>query len=394
MSQSGVTPSRTPTADLSAVLELILVSAIEILKGTAGAVALWDERARRLSLRVASGLSREELEALHPALDSTIMRLLGQTSETISLYALRGSSGFVGGRDVARRILALPLRRVNHLTGVIYVFRPASAASFVPGDIHLLDVFARQAAAAIEHVQAQANLIAERERLQELQNTFVSIVSHELQTPVAIIKGYAGTLARDDVTWAPSIVQRVASAIESECDRLTRMITDMLDLARIQAGRVAMTMSKIDVGDLLADTLEFARARSDRHTFRVGGGPSFPTLRGDVDKLRQALHNLVENAIKYSPSGGTIEIGAAEMGDRVHLWVADQGIGVAPEDRERIFERFERVDTRLSRDTPGVGLGLFIVKVIVDAHNGKVWVESRGPGQGSRFVISLPRGGS
>lgn len=236
----------------------------------------------------------------------------------------------------------------------------------------------------------QAKLMAERSREQEMQSTFVSIVSHELQTPVAIIKGYAGTLGRPDANWSPAVVQRIAASIEMECDRLTRLITDLLDLARIQAGRVAMSYGAVDLADVLREVVERARVRDTGRQLVLEDLGDLPVIRGDGDKLRLALNNLVDNAVKYSPPGGIVTVGGSAEAERVLMWVRDQGIGIPLEERQRIFERFHRVDTRLSRDTPGVGMGLYICQVIVEAHNGQVWVESEGPGHGSTFLIALP----
>jgi len=223
-----------------------------------------------------------------------------------------------------------------------------------------------------------------------MQNTFVSIVSHELQTPVAIIKGYAGTLRRPDAMWSPAVVQRVATTIEEECDRLTRLITDLLDLARIQAGRVAMTFGPVDLPELLREAVDLACSRTPTCAIVLEDLRSLPLIRGDHDKLRMALNNLIDNAVKYSPRGGTITVGGGVRGGQVRLWIRDQGIGVPVEEQERIFERFHRVDSSLHRETPGVGMGLYICRVIIEAHNGHVWVESEGVGQGSTFSISLP----
>jgi signal transduction histidine kinase len=239
--------------------------------------------------------------------------------------------------------------------------------------------------------RAADRLEAERARLQELQNTFVSIVSHELQTPVAIIKGYAGTLRHPDASWSPAVVQRVAATIEAECDRLTRLITDLLDLSRIQAGRVAMAFHPVDPAELLSEVVQLAQARTPSAHLVLEDLPDLPVIRGDYDKLRMALNNLIDNAVKYSPHGGQIVVGGSASEREVLVWVRDEGIGVPAEERERIFERFHRIDTRLSRETPGAGMGLYICRVIVEAHNGRVWVESAGPGLGSTFFIALPR---
>jgi signal transduction histidine kinase len=224
-----------------------------------------------------------------------------------------------------------------------------------------------------------------------MQSSFVSIVSHELQTPVAIIKGYAGTLARPDGPWSRETVIRIAHTIEEECDRLYRLITDLLDISRIQAGRVAMSIGPVDLPDVAESLAERSKPRSDRHQFSTDFPPNFPIIRGDREKLRQALSNLVDNAIKYSPDGGRIVIGGTAEPEWVTVFVQDDGIGIPPEEHGRVFERFHRVDTRLSRTTQGVGLGLYICQVIVEAHGGQIWVESTGAGRGSTFFIRLPR---
>jgi signal transduction histidine kinase len=228
-----------------------------------------------------------------------------------------------------------------------------------------------------------------------MQNTFVSIVSHELQTPVAIIKSYAATLSREDATWPPETIQRVSHNIEEECDRLTRMITDLLDLSRIQAGRLAMRVGSVDLPELASEVIDQLSPRAPRHSLRATFPRAFPSVRGDADQLRRALFNLVQNAIKYSPNGGEVliagEVRRHEDGrPYVLVRVMDQGIGIARGEEERIFERFHRSDSRLSRTTTGVGLGLYITRSVIEGHGGRIWADSPGPGRGSTFSIALP----
>jgi signal transduction histidine kinase len=300
-----------------------------------------------------------------------------------------------GFGDWARRyhVLALPMQQHDQLLGVIYVFRYVDAGGFSDRDLHVLDVFARQAAGALQQARATADMLAEKTRLEEMQSTFVSIVSHELQTPVAIIKSYAGTLAREDAVWPPETIQRVSRNIEDECDRLTRLITDLLDLSRIQAGRIAMRVGSVDLPQIAAEIVEQLTPRAPQHSLRATFPPNFPTIRGDADQLRRAVFNLVQNAIKYSPSGGEVLVaGEVVSNSSVAVRVIDHGIGIAPGEEERIFERFHRLDNRLSRTTAGVGLGLYITRNIVQGHGGRIWAESPGPGKGSTFVMLLPIG--
>jgi K+-sensing histidine kinase KdpD len=375
-------------ADPAPVLQLIVVSAVEILQGAAGVIALLE--GDRLMPRASYGLPPGALTNLHPQLDRVILNVLGQLGEQVSVLYLPSGFG-----DWARRyhVLALPMQHNEQLLGVIYVFRYVDAGGFSDRDLHVLDVFARQASGALQQARATADMLAEKTRLEEMQNTFVSIVSHELQTPVAIIKSYAATLAREDAVWPPETIQRVSHNIEDECDRLHRLITDLLDLSRIQAGRVAMRVGSVDLTQITTEIIDQLGPRSPRHSLRSSFPSNFPTIRGDADQLRRALFNLVQNAIKYSPNGGEVLVAGQVMGaNAVIVRVIDHGSGIAPGDEERIFERFHRSDNRLSRGTTGVGLGLYITRSIVEGHGGRIWAESDGPGKGSIFTMLLPVG--
>jgi signal transduction histidine kinase len=376
-------------ADPAPVLQLIVVSAVEILQGNAGVIALLE--GERLVPRASYGLPSGALASLHPRLDRAILNVLGQLGEEVSVLYVPSGFG-----DWARRyhVLALPMQHQEGLLGVIYVFRQPDAGGFSDRDLTVLDVFARQAAGALQQGRATADMLAEKSRLEEMQSTFVSIVSHELQTPVAIIKSYAATLAREDAIWPPETIQRVSRNIEEECDRLHRLITDLLDLSRIQAGRIALRVGSVDIPQVVSEIIDQLTPRSPRHSLRSNFTPDFPPVRGDGDQLRRALFNLVENAVKYSPNGGEVLIvGQVQLLDRLRfavIRVIDQGIGIPPGEEERIFQRFHRADTRLSRSTAGVGLGLYITRSIVEGHGGRIWAESPGPGKGSIFTLTLP----
>ena len=371
---------------LSPMLELIVLSAVQRVKAGAGAVALLGDDGASLRVRASHGLSARALAHLHPGQDVSIIGSLGRVGQ--SMAVTRDDDR---GEDRGP-VLSLPLGDdAERPLGVIYVLRESAGEAFVEADLHVLDVFARQATMAVQQANLSAATMAEKNRLESMQSSFISIVSHELQTPVAIIKAYAGTLAREDAPWSRETVTRIAHTIEEECDRLYRLITDLLDISRIQAGRVAMSIGPVDLADLAETLAERSRTRSPAHDFRTDFPPDFPIIQGDREKLRQALDNLLDNAIKYSPAGGVIVLAGRVEPKHVVVSVRDEGIGIPHEERQRVFERFHRVDTRLSRSTQGVGLGLYITKTIVDAHGGQIWVESPGSGGGSTFLIRLPR---
>ncbi len=232
--------------------------------------------------------------------------------------------------------------------------------------------------------------ITEQKEEVELQNTFISVVSHELKTPVSIIKGYAGTLGREDARWEPDVLRDGLRVIEDEADRLANHIQDLLDVSRVQAGGLRLELSEWHLPDLAADVVAaFATQSSDRFQFELRFRADMPPVEADYESIRMVLTNLVSNGVKYSPDGGLIRIGGYTAQGYAVVYVADEGIGIAPDEQERIFDRFYRVDNRLRRDTQGVGLGLYLTRAVVEAHGGRIWVQSKA-GQGARFVFTLP----
>lgn len=227
---------------------------------------------------------------------------------------------------------------------------------------------------------------------EEMKQTLLSVISHELKTPVSIIKGYAGTLAREDADWDTKTLADGLAVIEEEADRLDRLITNLLEASRMQAGGFKLKAGYLDLAGMLKNVVSKLEATTDKHIITVDIPDDFPLIRGDHDRLREVMTNLIGNAIKYSPEGGTITIrGLLGENDTVRLSISDEGIGIPPADHERVFERFYRVDNRLARQTPGTGLGLYLVKAMVEAHGGRVWVESTA-GHGSTFWVELPLG--
>lgn len=225
---------------------------------------------------------------------------------------------------------------------------------------------------------------------EDLKQTLLSVISHELKTPVSIIKGYAGTLSREDANWDKATLADGLAVIEEEADRLDRLITNLLEASRLQAGGVKLRLSLLDLADMAQSAVESLKKTTTTHQFEVEFPADFPPVQGDHERLREVLTNLIGNAIKYSPEGGLIKVGGlAGPNNTVRLYVRDEGIGIPPVDQERIFDRFHRVDNRLTRQTPGTGLGLFLVRAVIEAHGGRVWVEST-PGRGSTFWVELP----
>jgi signal transduction histidine kinase len=223
----------------------------------------------------------------------------------------------------------------------------------------------------------------------ELKRTFVSVISHELKTPVALIKGYVGTLRREDVAWDREIVKDSLAVIEDEADRLTELIENLLDATRLQSGTLSLQRTEIELEEMVNRVAARFQTQSRRHTIVVEFPPNFPMIFGDEDRLEQVFYNLLSNALKYSPEGGEIRISGQIRPEQVILCVSDQGPGIAPQDIPHVFARFYR-STEASRTTKGAGLGLFLARAVVEAHGGRIWVDPK-PGQGARICLSLPR---
>lgn len=231
---------------------------------------------------------------------------------------------------------------------------------------------------------------------EEMKSTFTSIISHELKTPVALIKGYAQTLARPDAAWDAETARQSLEVIEEEADRLEALINNLLDVSRIQAGGLRLEFAYVNLRRLLERIAQDYRTQTDIHTIELDLPQELPLIYGDEERLRQVFTNLLSNAIKYAPDGGTIRIGGwqekaslPDKPERFVIYIADEGIGIPAKDLPRIFQRYYRVDSGLRRSTAGVGLGLFLVNAIVEAHQGEIWVRSE-VNKGTTVFVALP----
>jgi signal transduction histidine kinase len=220
----------------------------------------------------------------------------------------------------------------------------------------------------------------------------VSTLAHEMRTPLTSIKGYSTALLMEDVTFSPETQREFLQIIDEECDILQDLIHDLLESSIIEAGLLRLELQPVRL-QLLAEsvTSDMAR-RAPQHRFFVDFPPNFPIVDADPDRVTQILRNLLDNAVKYSPAGGLVVIRGEARDKDVVISVADQGVGIAPEHLNRLFEKFFRAKGMLGRHVVGSGLGLPIARTIVEGHGGRIWAESR-LGQGSTFYFTLPRHG-
>jgi PAS domain S-box-containing protein len=227
--------------------------------------------------------------------------------------------------------------------------------------------------------------------VERMKTAFVSTVSHELRTPLTSIKGFISTLLQDTEGYFDAEArQEFYQIIDSECDRLRRLIDDLLNVSRIESGRaLQMNWSLFEPLSVIEKVMQAQRSYTDKHRLTLDFSGEVPRLLGDSDKFDQILTNLLSNAIKYSPKGGEVKV-VVDVGEEdLTLRVSDQGIGIPRDVLPRLFEKFERVDNRDTRQAGGTGIGLYLVKHLVEQHEGEIKIESE-LGKGSTFVVRMP----
>lgn len=231
--------------------------------------------------------------------------------------------------------------------------------------------------------------ISRLRQVERMRAALLATVSHELQTPISIIKAYASTLGRPDVQWDEQTIKEKIHAIEEESDRLGELVSKLLYTSRLDSGEFSLNKLLLDLPQEVQKVAKRFAAQAEIHNLEVDFPPDLPPISADPEKVKVILTNLFDNAVKFSPQGGTITIKGESSENEALVTVADEGIGIPLRDQDRIFDRFYRVEDDSTKSTQGTGLGLYICKTLVEAHGGRIWTESE-LGKGSRFTFSLP----
>jgi signal transduction histidine kinase len=289
---------------------------------------------------------------------------------------------------VRSRVVA-PLLAGTRGVGVVSVGR-AEPDAFSEQEIELVGLLGRLVASAVQNIRAYASerrTVEELRRLSELRADFVSLVSHELRSPMAAVIGAARTLQQRWRELQPDQREAFLALIGDETSRLAALIGDVLDTSRIDAGTFSYRFGDVDLAALVRDAVTTASVGQDEVPVVADIPVSGPTIRGDGERLRQVLGNLIDNAVKYSPAGEPVEVRLVPVDGSVQICVQDRGPGIHRDDQQLVFEKFGRVSGGVSK--PGTGLGLFIARSIAEAHGGTLSVSSA-PGRGALFTLRLP----
>ncbi|HYZ76852.1 MAG TPA: HAMP domain-containing sensor histidine kinase [Gaiellaceae bacterium] len=379
-----------------------------------------------LELDQAFGAFIRELRGLVPFERTTIVLVEGGMAEVIATAGVGAETVFppgtlrpvkgsvleevLGGRTVVRNEmrdpaypeeealfelglrsrLAAPLLLSARPIGMLSIQR-AEVDAFGPDEVELSSLLGRLVATAVQNIrayEAERATVEELRRLSALRADFVSLVSHELRSPMAAVVGAAQTLQQRWRELSPEHRESFLQLIGSETSRLAGLVADVLDTSRIEAGTFSYSFTDVDLATLVEESVAAAALGQDDVRVRAVVRRPVPTVRGDRERLRQVLTNLIDNAVKYSRAGDEVEVAAAAENGAFFVAVSDHGPGIPREHQKLIFEKFGRAKVK-GKAKPGTGLGLFIARSIVEAHGGSLDVRSA-PDQGATFTLSLP----
>jgi signal transduction histidine kinase/HAMP domain-containing protein len=391
------------TLDLEAVLSSIVRNAVQLSKADAGTIYEFDGAEAVFVPRTNYGVSSEFIEALRESElrvgDKTVLGqavlkgapdqvpdLVNMPDYPLSHLSHMQKAGF-------RAVLAVPLLREDRLIGGLVV-RRKKAGEFPAPVVNLLQTFATQSVLAIENARLFRE-IEEKGRQLELANRhkseFLSNMSHELRTPLNAIIGFSEVLLERMFGEMNEKQEDYLKDIHSSGQHLLSLINDILDLAKVEAGRMELNPTTFDLSAAIDNALTLIRERAMHHGIALATeiDSQLGELNADERKLKQILLNLLSNAVKFTPEGGKITVGARRLRDMVEIAVNDTGIGIAPKDQAAVFEEFKQVGRDYTRKAEGTGLGLALTRKLVELHGGVMRLESE-PGKGSTFSFTLP----
>ncbi|MFC1666906.1 ATP-binding protein [Candidatus Omnitrophota bacterium] len=400
--------------DLFALVNQTLVSKLGFSKGL---IMLKHETSDRIIEKTSTGYSDIEVKEIEKELnESSVAASLFKKS---AFLLINRELKKVADEDLLSRIfktesfLTVPIVAKDEAIGFILMGNVSSYSKVTEGDAELLSVLAGQIGTAIENTRLYTELSDSRQdlerrvrqrtielarlneelrRLNKIKSDFVSAVSHELRTPLTSIKGYASILIAGKLGKVSPGQKERLEKIDKHSNSLTRLVDNLLDIARIESGRVQMEIKEISIKEMLNSIVDMVapQIKEKDISFKINSKIKKDTIKADSSQLERVFINLLSNAIKFTPEKGEITIYVEEKDDAVEFSIEDTGIGIPTHDLQKVFEEFFRSDNAQDHNVKGTGLGLSLVKKIVTAHKGKIWVNSE-LNKGTRFKFTIPK---
>jgi signal transduction histidine kinase/HD-GYP domain-containing protein (c-di-GMP phosphodiesterase class II) len=383
------------TSDLGTACSIACACAVNALEGSASRLLRVDPRSGTLRLLEDSGVETPYLAEHGGPVEAVMRSECALFDEGVVAEAPRETLLWV---ETPAALASIPLATGNMVYGILLVGFPGPRA-FTAADRLFLQTLGDALAMTLERFDLRALLAEEHQHLAEMErrlsadeeasSNLMSVVAHEIRTPLTAIKAYTETLL-DSLANPHTPRERFLGIINDECDRLTRLVTDILDLSRLEAGQRPLRLSRFDLHRIVQEVVDSldAVSRPRQITIEVATDPGL-VVESDADLMRRLFLNLLGNALKFSPVGATVRVHAAADGEEWRGTVDDEGPGIPAEDLPRVFERFFRGRQPGEQEVEGTGLGLAIARGIVELHGGRIWVEAR-PAGGSRFCFVLP----
>ncbi len=380
---------------LDPLLNYIMEAASEITKAESASILLIDKRTNELHFAATNTANAQSMKGIPVPMDGSVAGAIIRENRSIIIQDATQDPRVNRTVDnqtafQTRSLMGVPMRIKDKVIGVLEVVNRIGPA-WTDDDRNHLTILASQAAVAIENAsQAEAlkKAYEELDKVDKVKNDFIAVASHELRTPLSIIVGYASFLQEE----AQGTASEHAAAVLASAQHLGDLIEDMTNLRYLQLGQAELSRTVCSLAEIMEgahnESQSLAAAKQQRIEI------SYPALSDvvhvDLMKLQMALTNVLNNAIKFTPPGGTIKMFSERHASDLWIRVQDSGIGIPPDQLERIFENFYQVADHMTRKYNGMGLGLPIARSVVEAHKGRIWAESEGPNQGATLTISLP----
>lgn len=381
--------------DLQTLLTYIMEVAAEITHSESASILLLDPRTNELFFVATSSLRDTEIKRVLVPLNDSIAGDVVLNNLPIVIQDATNDSRINRTVDkeiafVTRSLMGVPMRIRDEVVGVIEVVNRIGS-EWTKQEQGFLQILAAQAAVAINNAEQAESLRKANDRLQEvdkLKNDFIAIASHELRTPLSVIVGYASFLREETHGESSEHAEKVLASAQ----HLTDLIEDMTNLRYLQTGTAELTLEKETLVSLLQtaqkEAEQMAWAKEQYIEVHYPGLSDMVVV--DKVRLNMALTNILNNAVKFTPKGGRVDVYTERKGNEIWIRIKDTGIGIPAEQVERIFENFYQVQDHMTRSFNGMGLGLPIAKAVVEAHEGRIWAESKGANTGTTVTISLP----